>query len=86
VRHHTWWDLCFVSSLKAICGIFLYWNFLKDLIQRKSFQELALTFRMCVMNEALGAGEMAQWLRTLTALPNVLSSNPSNQMVAHNHL
>ena len=32
-----------------------------------------------------GAGEMAQWLRALTALPKVLSSNPSNHMVAHNH-
>jgi hypothetical protein len=30
------------------------------------------------------AGEMAQWLRT--ALPKVPSSNPSNHMVAHNHL
>jgi len=28
------------------------------------------------------AGEMAQWLRALTALPEVLSSNPSNHMVA----
>jgi hypothetical protein len=27
---------------------------------------------------------MAQWLRALTALPEVLSSNPSNHMVAHN--
>jgi hypothetical protein len=33
-----------------------------------------------------GAGEMAQQLRVLTALPEVLSSNPSNHMVAHNHL
>jgi hypothetical protein len=32
-----------------------------------------------------GAGEMAQQLRALTALPKVLSSNPSNHMVAHNH-
>jgi hypothetical protein len=33
------------------------------------------------------AGEMAQRLRALTAaLPKVLSSNPSNHMVAHNHL
>jgi hypothetical protein len=31
------------------------------------------------------AGEMAQWLRALTALLNVLSSNPSNHIVAHNH-
>jgi hypothetical protein len=33
-----------------------------------------------------GAGEVVQWLRALTALPKVLSSNPSNHMVTHNHL
>jgi len=33
-----------------------------------------------------GAGEMAQRVRALTALPEVLSSNPSNHMVAHSHL
>jgi hypothetical protein len=32
------------------------------------------------------AGEMAQWLRALTALPEVLSSIPSIHMVAHSHL
>jgi hypothetical protein len=32
------------------------------------------------------AGEMAQWLRALVALPEVLSSIPSNHMVAHYHL
>jgi hypothetical protein len=32
------------------------------------------------------AGEMAQRLRALTALPEDLSSIPSNHMVAHNHL
>jgi hypothetical protein len=37
-------------------------------------------------NRLLGAGEMAQRLRALTALAEVLSSNPSNHMVAHNHL
>jgi hypothetical protein len=31
------------------------------------------------------AGEMAQKVRTLTAFPKVLSSNPSNYMVTHNH-
>jgi hypothetical protein len=31
------------------------------------------------------AGEMAQRLRALAALPEVLSSIPSNHMVAHNH-
>jgi hypothetical protein len=33
----------------------------------------------------LWAGEMAQWLRTPTAFLKVLSSNPSNHMLAHNH-
>ena len=31
----------------------------------------------------IGAGEMAKWLRALTAL---LSSGPSDHVVAHNHL
>jgi hypothetical protein len=31
------------------------------------------------------AGEMAQHLRALTAFLEVLSSNPNNHMVAHNH-
>jgi hypothetical protein len=31
------------------------------------------------------AGEMAQQLRALTALPKVRSANPSSHMVAHNH-
>jgi hypothetical protein len=37
-------------------------------------------------NVSLGAGEMAQRLRVPIVLPKVLSSNPSNHMVAHNHL
>jgi hypothetical protein len=32
------------------------------------------------------AGEMAQQLRALTVLPEVLSSIPTKHMVAHNHL
>jgi hypothetical protein len=39
-----------------------------------------------IISSRLGAGEMAQRLRALTALPEVLSSVPSNHMVAHNHL
>ena len=31
---------------------------------------------------ATGAGEMAQWLRTLVALPEVLSSIPSSHRVS----
>jgi hypothetical protein len=42
---------------------------------------------LCLKNtHKNGAGEMAQQLGTLTAIPKVLSSNPSNHTVAHNHL
>jgi hypothetical protein len=34
---------------------------------------------------SLCPGEMARQVRALTALPKVLSSNPNNHMVAHNH-
>jgi hypothetical protein len=44
------------------------------------------TEKESLTNELKAAGEMAQWLRTLTALPEVLSSIPSSHMVAHNHL
>jgi hypothetical protein len=33
-----------------------------------------------------GAGEIAQWIRALTALLKIPSSNPSNHMVVHNYL
>ena len=39
-----------------------------------------------VKNFMFGVGEMAQRLRALIALPEDLSSIPSNHMVAHNHL
>jgi hypothetical protein len=32
------------------------------------------------------AWEMAQWLKAMAVLPEVLSSIPSNQMGAHNYL
>ena len=42
---------------------------------------------MCVLEVSVWAGEMAQRLRAaLTALPEVLSSIPSNHTMAHNHL
>jgi hypothetical protein len=33
-----------------------------------------------------GVGEIAQWLRALTVLLEVLSSIPNNHMVAHNYI
>jgi hypothetical protein len=46
--------------------------------------ELILEVILRIQNR--GAGEIAQQLRTLIAFPEVLSSIPSNHMVAHNHL
>jgi hypothetical protein len=37
-----------------------------------------------IKNHIVRAGEMAQWLRALIVLPEVLSSVPSNHMVSHN--
>jgi len=47
---------------------------------------LHLHFLLVAQDVSFRAGEMAQWLGALTALAEVLSSNPSNHMVAHNHL
>ena len=44
------------------------------------------TVNNVIFIEKAGAEEMAQWLRALTVLPEVLSSIPSNHMMAHNHL
>ncbi len=41
---------------------------------------------MMIIIMMMMASEMVQRVRALTALPKVLSSNPSNHMVAHNHL
>jgi hypothetical protein len=50
------------------------------------WKELRPLGEVSLKKTGMGAGEMAQWLKTLTALLEVLSSNPSNHMVAHNHL
>ena len=52
----------------------------------KAFKLQALCHNSSSKDLPCGAGEVAQWLRALTALPEVLSSIPSNHMVAHNHL
>jgi hypothetical protein len=56
-------------------------------------QSVLLTSKPCLQapdqrfkNPNPGAGEMAQRLRALFALPEILSSIPSNHMVDHNHL
>jgi hypothetical protein len=39
-----------------------------------------------LLNSEMWAGEMVQWLRSPSALPEVLSSIPINHMVVHNYL
>jgi polyisoprenoid-binding protein YceI len=54
---------------------------------RKSQQlfEIFPTIARKTFKSRAGIGELAQRLRAQTALPEVLSSIPSNHMVAHNH-
>jgi hypothetical protein len=52
----------------------------------KKFWKKFKDFEKLMKMKTFGAGEMAQWLRALIALPRVLSSNPSNHIVPHNHL
>jgi hypothetical protein len=44
------------------------------------------TYMWKLKKRLIRAGEMAQRLRALTALPEVLSSILTNHMVAHDHL
>lgn len=54
--------------------------------EQSQYRCLILPYDQFIKKTSQGAGEMAQWFRALTALPDVLSSIPSNQMVAQNHL
>ena len=49
---------------------------------RNSFTKVTIVRNL---KTQVGAGEMAQRVRALTALPKVLGSGPGNHMVAHNH-
>uniref|UniRef100_A0A8C6HZB1 Tetratricopeptide repeat protein 27 n=1 Tax=Mus spicilegus TaxID=10103 RepID=A0A8C6HZB1_MUSSI len=69
---HMWWEGLWVSSA----------------CQHPEVPQVFITYLpKCVYYKNCDrAGEMAEWLRALTALPEVLSSSLSNHMVAHNHL
>jgi hypothetical protein len=54
-------------------------------VYRESSKTARDTQRNPVLKKRKRAGEMAKQVRALTALLKVLSSNPSNHMVAHNH-
>jgi hypothetical protein len=51
-----------------------------------TLQRYTYGFRNVVLKRQTGAGEMAQQLREVAALLEVLSSSPSNHIVAHNYL
>ena len=64
-------------------NVFLYKSCQRhDIYSHQLYAKTNVSIRVCVC----GAGEVAQRLRALTVVPKVLSSNPSNHMVAHNHL
>jgi len=56
---------------------------LRSLTREKSLQG---SHHIMVIETETWAREMAQWLRALTALPEVLSSIPSKHMVANDHM
>ena len=62
----------YVLVVDFVCLFGLVFVCLEDLVQDR--------------NKDNRAGEIAQWLRALTALPEDLCSIPSNHLVAHNHL
>jgi hypothetical protein len=61
-------------------------EFEASLVFRENSRTARTTQKLCFEKQNKGAGEMAQQLRALAALPEVLSSIPNNHMVAHNHL
>ena len=58
----------------------------KETSQQQNQSMQSWTSNPCTVITTTQAGAMAQRLRALAALPEVLSSNPSNHVVAHNHL
>jgi hypothetical protein len=70
------------TLIPAKCRRVWFW---KKVLLSSQGEETSFWCKILVRNTTR-AGEMTQQLRTLTALPKVLSSIPSNHMVAHNHL
>jgi hypothetical protein len=79
VLEHTLWTRWALNSQRSAC-LYLLSAGIKDMCC------LHLGYFVILKRHAAGAVKMAQRLRALTALPEVLSSIPSNHMVAHNHL
>jgi hypothetical protein len=58
----------------------------KDTETKDTTEAHTIYFSRLLIGNLMGAGEMAQWLSALAALPEILSSIPRNHMVTHNHL
>jgi hypothetical protein len=72
-----------LTSEPSLQASLLTWDFLKEQTDINKLKGIVLFLGEIL--EKLWAGEMAQQLRALAALPQVPSSIPSNHMVAHNH-
>jgi hypothetical protein len=70
------------------CNSILHGSWRQEVRQSRSHPHLhSLDYtRPCLKTKMSRAGGMAQRLRVLAALPEVLSSIPSNHMVIHSHL
>jgi hypothetical protein len=75
-------SLCFCAQKKLGAKGFNVYIFYGGCVSNWPLEQLMCFSKLEVTS---GAGEMTQWLRAPTDLPKVLSSNPSNHMVAHNH-
>ena len=90
VNYMPWWTLILLSLCHGILSQGLKGktdrNYINKLGCSHDRHYLRTVSSWDVEEFVLGAGEMAQRLRALTALSKVLSSIPSNYIVAHSHL
>ncbi|XP_031240881.1 transmembrane epididymal protein 1A-like, partial [Mastomys coucha] len=83
----SFWHHCYSPSLRLMgskealyhkSSLGTFYKLLQEAEQQDKDDQAPFLLKSCD-----GAGEMAERLRALTTLPKVLSSNPSNHMVAH---
>ena len=82
-----WAGIGALTGLMVLASLVCLWCICHIRVsQHRNAVMIMQAFKAIEAGQSSWAGEMAQWLRALTALPKVLSSIPSNHMVAHNHL
>jgi hypothetical protein len=80
---HVVWGVASWKSVGLVCAS--PWIQSPALKKHKDKCVYTLSLIAYVKNVKSWAGEMAQQVKAQTALLKVMSSNPSNHMVAHNH-